>query len=132
MIFFTEKFLFAIDRRVQRWFKSCELAVNSRSQVNARCLQFNDVIDSVLNKFLHIVLPPTFTIVSGTAADSKTKGGGGKEGNRQKKGKSKDGNENTVKNTTQPEEVKLTTEELWKEHFANILPHNWPAWTEKI
>jgi hypothetical protein len=64
--------------------------------------------------------------------DGKHKGGEGKEGNGQKKHKSKDGKGNSVKNTTQPDEFKLIASKNWKEHFANILPHNWPAWTEKV
>jgi hypothetical protein len=37
-----------------------------------------------------------------------------------------------VKNTPQPDEFKLVTGESWKENFATILPHDRPAWTDKI
>jgi hypothetical protein len=65
-------------------------------------------------------------------SDGKYKGGEGEDGKGRKKRKSKDGKGNSVKNTTQPDEFKLTASKNWKEHFANILPHNRPAWREKV
>jgi hypothetical protein len=88
-------------------------------------------------------LPPSFAKVSGQAttlsaptenkqADGKNKGGS-KDGKGQKKQKSDhDGNGNLVKNTTQPVKFKLTAGESWKDNFATILPHDRPAWTDKI
>jgi hypothetical protein len=64
--------------------------------------------------------------------DGKHKGGEGEDGKGRKKRKSKDGKGNSVKNMTQPDEFKLTASKNLKEHFANILPHNRPAWTEEV
>jgi hypothetical protein len=140
--FFAAKFLFAINKQVQRWLRSCKTAHNSRTQVNDRILQFEDLIDTVLNGTFHMNLPPSFVKVSGPAAtssasienkqaDGKNKGGS-EDGKGRKKQKSDDGNCNLVKNTTQPVKFKLTTGESWKDNFATILPHNRPAWMDKI
>jgi hypothetical protein len=56
-------------------------------------------------------------------ADGKDKGKS-KDGKGRKKQKSEDGNENLVKNTTQPAKFKVTTRESWKNNFATILPHD--------
>ncbi len=120
----------------------CESTHNSRTQVNNRILQFEDPINTVLNGTIHKNLPPSFAKVSGQAATSsastenkqangKNKGGS-KDGKGQKKQKSDDRNGNLVKNTTQPVEFKLTAGKLWKDNFATILPHDRPAWTDKI
>jgi hypothetical protein len=60
--FFAAKFLFAIDRRVQRWLRSCKQAYHSHAEVNNRVLQFYDTIDEVLNVTFQMILPPTFKI----------------------------------------------------------------------
>ncbi len=56
--------------------------------------------------------------------------GGGKEGN--KKHKNKNDNSNLVKKHGQPDEFKIVEGETWKDTFANLLPHNRPAWNEKV
>lgn len=136
--FFVAKFMFAVDRRVQRWLKSCEKAVNSRNEVNDSILDFDDVIEHVLNGTFSITLPPAFSKVKADTseikdADGKHKGGeGGEEGKGRKKRKSEDGKGNAVKNSTQPDEFKLTSGENWKEQFAGILTTDRPAWNEKV
>ncbi len=86
--FFAAKFLFAFDKQVQCWLRSCESTHNSHTQVNDRILQFEDLIDTVLNRTFHLNLPPSFAKVSGQAAtlsaptenkqaDGKNKGGSG-------------------------------------------------------
>jgi hypothetical protein len=37
-----------------------------------------------------------------------------------------------VKNNSQPDKFKLAAGELWKETFEKILPHDCPAWVDKI
>jgi hypothetical protein len=126
--FFPAKFLFTIDQRVQRWLKSCEQAENSQNEVNNRCLDLNNIIDAVLNGTFHSTLPPAFTKVNASESaekkepDGKHKGGEGKEGKGRKKRKSKDGKGNSVKNTMQPDEFKLTASKNWNEHFCGYPP----------
>jgi hypothetical protein len=140
--FFAAKFLFAIDKQVQHWLRSCKTAHNSHTQVNDRILQLEDLINTALNGTFHMNLPPSFAKVSGQAAtllaptenkedDGKNRGGS-EDRKGQKKQKSDDVNRNLVKNTTQPIKFKLTAGESRKDNFATILPHDQPAWMNKI
>ena len=144
---FVAKLLFAVDKRVQRWLKMCELAHNSRSQVNDNVLNFDDLIDGVLNGTFNLTLPATFKMQQGTTATisgtngsdefsggkepggSKEPGGGKGRGNKRKSG---DGNGNIVKNSSQVEEFKLLPGETWKDDWASVLPHDRPNWEPKV
>jgi hypothetical protein len=88
--FFAAKLLFAIDKQVQRWLRSCESAHNSCTQVNDRILQSKDLINTVLNGTFHMNLPPSFAKVCGQAATlaAPTEN---KQANGKNKGGSKDG-----------------------------------------
>jgi hypothetical protein len=88
--FFTSKFLFAIDEQVQRWLRSCNIAHNSRTQINDRILQFEDLINTVFNRTFHMTLPPSFAKVRGSAAMSLASTES-KQADRKNKGGSKDG-----------------------------------------
>jgi hypothetical protein len=88
--FFAAKFLFAINKQVQRWLRSCESAHISCTQVNSRILQFKDLIDTVLNGTFHVNLPPLFAKVSGRAATSLAPTEN-KQANGKNKGGIKDG-----------------------------------------
>jgi hypothetical protein len=96
---FAAKFLFAVDRRVQRWLRSCEQASIAHTQVNNKVL-----VKQVLNVAFQMNLPASFKKVansSKTAAADETKHtsvgnkGEGNGGNK-KKHKSKNGNGNLV------------------------------------
>jgi hypothetical protein len=58
----------AVNRRFQRWLKSCKQAFHSCEEVNNRNLQFDDLINKVLNGTFHMIHPPTFEKVQGTAS----------------------------------------------------------------
>jgi hypothetical protein len=58
--FFAAKFLFAIDRRVQRWLRMCEQASISHAKVNNNILNFKDLLDQVLNGSFHVNLSASF------------------------------------------------------------------------
>jgi hypothetical protein len=101
--FFVAKFLFAVDRRVQRWMKMCKQAYHTRAEVKDSVLQFDDLIDEVLDGTFHLILPSTFKKVQGTisVAESKSiepKKEGGKGGDKKRKNKNSNGN--IVKNPT--------------------------------
>ena len=88
--FFVAKVLFAVDKQIQRWMKMSELAHISRSQVNDKVLDFEDLVDGVLNGTFYLKLPTTFKMQQCTSATiSETKGndetGGGKETAAEKK-----------------------------------------------
>ena len=58
--FFAAKFLFAVDRRVQRWLRSCEQAVTTPMQVNDNILNFDDLLEQILNGVFQMNLPASF------------------------------------------------------------------------
>ena len=55
--FFPAKFLFAVDKRVQRWLRSCLNATLSRTHVIDNVLDFENFLEQVFNGSFHIVLP---------------------------------------------------------------------------
>ncbi len=136
--FFLAKVLFAVDKRIQNWLKMCELAHILRSQVNDKVLDFEDLVDNVLNRTFNLKLPTTFKMQQDTTDCSdkpcgSKEPGGGKEpgkgrGNKQKSG---DGNGNLVKNTSQVEEFKLLPGETWKDDWVSVLPQDRPNWGPK-
>jgi hypothetical protein len=62
---FVAKFMLAVDRRIQRWFGMCERATVSRSQVGHRVLQFDSLMEDILNGQFIMTLPATFKKVQG-------------------------------------------------------------------
>ncbi len=102
--FFAGKFLFAVDQRVQRWWRMCKQASIACTQVNKyNALKFEDLLEQeVLNGTFQMNLPASFKKVanpSKTAAAKETKHatagnkGEGNNGNK-KEHKSKNGNGN--------------------------------------
>ncbi|KAL3809165.1 hypothetical protein ACHAXA_004664 [Cyclostephanos tholiformis] len=93
--------------QVQLFQKAASIffAEYSRKDVNDKCLEFDDVIDAVLNGTFNISLPPAFSKMN-----------------------SSDESDDHRKNP----DLKLIAGENWKEDFANILPYDRPAWTDKI
>ncbi len=129
--------MFAIDRQVQRWLKSCKRAENSRNEVNDKCLDLDEVIEQVLNGTFTMTLPPAFMKVKTEASEKKDAGGkhrGGEseESKGRKKRRSEDSKGTGVTNPTRPAEFKLTAGENWKEHFLGILTQDRPAWNKKV
>jgi hypothetical protein len=140
--FLAAKFLFAIDKQVQHWLRLCKSAHNSCTQVNNRILQFKDLINTVLNGTFHMNLPPSFAKVSGQAttlsaptenkqADGKNKGGS-KDGKGQKNKKVMTEMETSSRTQRSPLSSNLLLENRGKDNFTTILPHDRPAWTNKI
>ncbi len=118
--YFIAKFLFAINRRLQRWLTMCELASVSCSQVDYRVLFFDGIVNDVLNGHFNLTLPTTFKKVNGSSCivastkDEETKSGGG--GKRRKKNQEAG---NAVKNTEQLDEFKLASGESWDKNFRS-------------
>ena len=137
--FFPSKFLFAVDRRVQRWLRTCQHATLSRKHVNDNVLDFDNLLEQVLNGSFHIILPASFKKieVASAGATKSTPAGGNivsdQNLNQPKKGKrkSEDGNGNLVRNTAQDEDFKVKTGETWKDTFSKQLPYDRPFWDEE-
>jgi hypothetical protein len=133
--FFAAKFLFAVTRRVQRWMKMCKHTYHTCAEVKDSIVQFDDLIDKVLNRTFHLILPSTFKKVQGAISVAERKSDepkkeGGKDGD--KKQQNQNGNRKIVKNPGQPEEFKLKEGETWKDTFSKMLLQDRPAWTDKV
>jgi hypothetical protein len=135
--FFTAKFLFAVDRRVQRWFRSCEQASIARTQVNNNVLKFKDLLEQVLNGAFQMNLPASFKKVANSfnkeETNHATAGNEGKgNGGNKKKHRSKNGNNNLVKNSAQDKDVQFATGKSWKDAFSKQFPQDRPSWEGKV
>ena len=62
---FATKFIFAVEIRIQRWLRAC-MTYADRSMIDDRLVNFDPVIESVLNSTLNIVLPPNFIVTPTT------------------------------------------------------------------
>jgi hypothetical protein len=90
--FFATNFLFAIDRRVQHWLRSCKHAYHSRAEVKNCVLQYDNIINKVLNGTFQMILSPTFKKVQDTISLAEIKNDEAKRGNEAKTGLGKEGN----------------------------------------
>jgi hypothetical protein len=111
--------------------------------VNDNVLDFDNLLEQVLNGSFHIILPASFKKIEVaskseiTGAIKSTPGGGGNivsdpNLNQPKKGKrkSEDGNGNLVRNSAQDEDFKVKAGETWKDTFSKQLPYDRPFWDE--
>ena len=133
--FFPSKFLLAVDRRVQRWLRSCQNATVSRSHVNDNILDFDNLLEQVLNGSFHMALPPSFKKIevnkpNPTKGDNDGSGGSETSTKTRQKRKSEDGNGNLVRNTAQDEDFVCKTGENWKDTYSKQFPHDRPFFDE--
>ena len=61
---FATKFIFAIEIRIQCWLRAC-IMYDDQSMIDDRLINFDPIIESVLNSTLNIVLPPNFIVAPG-------------------------------------------------------------------
>jgi hypothetical protein len=140
---FTAKLLllFALDKRVQRWLRSCKNATVSQAHVTDYVLDFENLLEQVFNRNFHMVLPMSFKKIeveskSDTSNLSKRTPAGGNISNNPdpnpKKGKlkSEDGNGNLVSNSAQDKDFKVRAGETWKDTFSKQLLLDRPFWDE--
>ena len=59
--FFATKFLYAINTRSQRWLAQCKEA-NNRAGVDDNIINFDDVLNPILNCQFNVRLPPVFSL----------------------------------------------------------------------
>ena len=81
--------MLAVVRRIQRWFGMCERTTVSRSQVDDRVLQFDSLMEDILNGQFIMTLPVTFKKVQGNqhkVNHEDTAGNGGGKGDPDDKG----------------------------------------------
>jgi hypothetical protein len=135
--FFAARFLFAVDRRVQRWLRMCEAATMTRSSINDNVLNFDDLLEQVLNGSFYMNLPASFKKIEvepkiEATSNAKPAAGARNDGNgkgtgRGKKRKNKNGNGNPVTNSTQDEDFATKAGESRQETFSKHFPHDRPS-----
>ena len=86
--------MLAINRRSHYWLGMCKRVPVSQSQVNNRVLQFNSIVEDILNGQFNMLLPLAFKKIKGTISkvnhnDAVIVGGGkiGSEQDRHRKRK---------------------------------------------
>jgi hypothetical protein len=120
---FATKFIFAVEIRIQRWLRACMMH-DDRSMIDDRLVNFDPVVESVLNSTLNIVLPPNFIVASSTtkptnptvvSPDEDTKK---KNPKKRKSGNGDDGNDRIVKNNDPIKDFLLRDGEDWSRDYA--------------
>ncbi len=70
---FAAKFIHAMEIQIQRWLEECQ-KFDDRSMVNDRIVDFDPLIEMVLNSSMSVTLPPKFIIKSATKTLDTTTG----------------------------------------------------------
>ena len=138
--------MLAVDRRIQRCFGMCQRATVSRSQVEDRVLQFDSLMEDILNGQYIMTLPTTIKKVQGNQhkvnhEDTAGNGGGkGDPGDKSgpgldKRGKKRVSNQGLagshVINDQQCNEFKLTVGEKWNDFKAKCTK-SCPDWNNQV
>jgi hypothetical protein len=129
---FPTKFLFVIEICTQHWLGGC-MQYDKESMVNDHIINFDPVIEMVLNSSLNVILPPSFiksptknptnatTVLPGEDNPTRKKWG--------KKRKSDNTNkERMVKNTALINEFLIEGRKVWKHNFAGKCTRDHPKW----
>jgi hypothetical protein len=107
--------------------------------VKDNILDFENLLEQVLNGSFHMVLPMSFKKIEvnkpnptkGDIDGKETLGGSEiKEPKTRQKQKSEDGNSNLVRNMAQDEDFVCKSGETWKETYSKQLPHDRPFFDE--
>jgi len=142
---FVAKFMLAVDRRIQRWFGMCERATVSRSQVDDRVLQFDSLMEDILNGQFIMTLPATFkkiqgnqrkvnhedTVVIGVGKGDLGKGGPELDRRGKKRVIDQELAVSRVKNDQQCNEFKLLVGEKWNDFRAKCTKSR-PDWNNQV
>ncbi len=138
--FVAATFLFPVDQRVQRWLSLCKQVSFSCTQVIDNILEFEVLLEQVLNGVFNLNLPAAFKKIKNptktaavnenkqAAAGNNEKGNGG---NRRKR-KNENGNGNLVKNKTQVKDFVPKEGETWKDIFSKHFLQDRPTWDGKV
>jgi hypothetical protein len=120
----------------------CEAATMTRSSVNDNVLNFDDLLEQVLNGSFYMNLPASFKKIKvepkiEAASNAKPTAGArndgeGKGASRGKKRKNENGNGNPVTNSTQDKDFATKAGESWQETFSKHFPHDRPSWDGKV
>ena len=127
---FAARFLFAIDRKFQRWLGECKRDNMSRADVNDKLLDFSNDVNDILNGQFRMRLPPSFQKGPAAAEKRASDQPAAAEATKRKKGDKGAANDGkvTVKNSNQHEAFKLRQGENWSKTFKNAHVSDRPGW----
>ena len=140
---FVAKFMLAVDRRIQRWLGMCERATVSRTQVDDRVLQFDNLMEDILNGQFNMTLPVTFKKVQsnqlgvgkgnqlGVGKGDPVKSGPELDKRGKKRCIDQELASSSVKNDQQCNEFKLKVGEKWNDFRAKCSKSR-PDWNNQI
>ena len=139
--------MLAVVMRIQRWFGMCERTTVSRSQVDDRVLQFDSLMEDILNGQFIMTLTATFKKVQGNqykVNHNDTAGKGGSKGDPGDKGGpeklDKHGKKRVIDqelvgsrviNDQQCNEFNLTVGEKWN-NFKAKCTKSCPDWNNQV
>lgn len=108
--------------RIQRWLGECQ-KLDIRSMVNDHIVDFDPLIEMVLNSSMNVTLPPNFVVKSTIEMPDNTTGLKRKlevrdDHHGKKKGKNNDGEGRIVKNLSPINNFLMKDNENWKKDFA--------------
>ncbi len=107
----------------------CEQVTISRTQLNNKVLDFNNLFKEVSNGSFNMSLPTTFKKFLNAKPDDNAKQAnsrvkGDRRGGNKLKRRNKNGKSNLIRNTSQDDNFKVATGETWKTTFSKQLPQD--------
>ena len=128
---FPTKFLYAVDNKIQRWLGQCTQAMQ-RDEVNDRLVNFENLVDSVLDGYFNADLPAVFKVPPRTEAIAspptkrpRLNSHGATGGNAPPTEE-----ERTVINKNQHPDFKMRSKESWRKTFCGVCVDERPMWSE--
>lgn len=128
---FPAKFLFAIDKRFQRWLGQCKRSNVTRLEINDRILDLDNIVDLVLNGTFTMNLPLAFkkTMTTMTNDEARKDDRDEPKAKKQKQEEKKKKDESKiVTNDAQHPDLKLRDGKDWKGRFQNANASDRPSW----
>jgi len=126
---FATKILYAIDTRNQRWLGQCKEA-RDRADVDDRIINFDDILNPILNCQFNVSLPPVFALVNRNQVTSTT-GCLLPATDPRKKRKRTEKDEGSIERAKKVDPAfALKDTEQWKD-FCGVCQDSKPAWENK-
>ena len=127
--------LYALDLRFQRFLDSCRMA-KDRSEVSNLLVNFDDLVNSILDRSFSRTLPSSFKAsTTDTADDTEADGnndvGGGKKRGKKRQKTGDDANPR-INNPEPIKEFALTKEDNWTKNFSGQCLEDRPKWGKGI
>jgi hypothetical protein len=134
---FVAKFMLAANRIFQCWLSMCECTTISQSQVDDRVLQFDSIMEDILNGQFNMTLPAIFNKIKSnpskvnhkvTASGCGGKGGPEQDKHRKKRVINQELAGSAVRNDNQINKFKMRGGETWDKNFRSQCPKKRPDW----